>query len=192
MMSLWCASEKKKKKKGICVTSWLHVTHGAAASAVDAGWRILTPVPQSPAQTPLSLFWMVHFFFSFFFFSSTAKPAIFCSFSMPSLAACLNHTHSYTSSTLKYALSEVLCAVLTAANAQGFMLYFSGEEIPPISRLWGLLFSLRLKSAFMICLLLRKHIQRVVFEVHFCCNSGVMWAFAASTLVIKFWFISKV
>lgn len=29
-------------------------------------------------------------------------------------------------------LSEVLCAVLTAVNAQGFMLYFGGEEIPLI------------------------------------------------------------
>lgn len=27
---------------------------------------------------------------------------------------------------------EVLCAVLTAVNAQGFMLHFGGEEIPPI------------------------------------------------------------
>lgn len=89
--------------------------------------------------------------------------------------------------------SEVLCAVLTAVNAQGFMLYFGGEEIPPIQVCEVFFFSVWSQLSWSSrCL--KTHLKSC-FEVHFCRFKqfyfGVECLFFAFILVLKLRFLNK-
>lgn len=62
--------------------------------------------------------------------------------------------------------SEVLCVVLATVNAQGFMLYFGGEEIPPSQVCEVFFFSLS-EHRFHDQPIAEKHIQRAVLKCIF-------------------------
>ena len=99
----------------ISVTSWLHGAHTALQPRL---WTLADEAsvarPAAPLTQTLPRLYRVYsgrscsVWYTFFFpprpTSSAAKPAIFCSFSMPSLLpARLNHTRPNASSRLKYA-----------------------------------------------------------------------------------------
>lgn len=106
-----------------------------------------------PYQTLQSLFWMeLMCAVQPFSMSCTAKPAIFCSFfNAISTTPVLQPAAVWS--------MPLWSAVCSAHHSQDFRLYFSEKEIPSIHAC-EVFFFLCLKLAFMICLLLDKHIQR--------------------------------
>lgn len=158
----------------IFVTSWLHGTQGAAAVAVDAGWRSLCgssrrSCDSNPAQTLQSLFWKVLIFEVHFFLHIQNPAQLNWLFSVLFQChhCCLPQPHPpLHPQQTKVCPSEVLCAVLTAVNAQGFMLYFGGEEIPCIQVCEVFFFSIWSQLSWSShCL---KTYPTSCFEVHFC------------------------
>ena len=97
-------------------------------------WLVPPPSDSNPAQTLQSLFWkvlvcVVHLYT---FLSTPAQLSQLFSVLFQSHRGCLPQPHpSLHQQQTKVCPSEVLCAVLTTVNAQGFMLYFGGEDIPP-------------------------------------------------------------
>lgn len=127
-----------------------------------------------------------------FFFSSTAKPAIFCSFSMPSLLPA--STTPTLTPAAHWSMPSLKCCVQSSPQ---LMLRVScctlvERKYPPF-HVCEVFFFLSARSQLLWSAYCSHPTHpKSCFEVHFCYNSGVMWVFVALILVIKFWFISKV
>lgn len=146
--------------------------------AVDTGWRSLWLVPSllclKPALTILSLFWTLLFGVGLFFLlvqrPAQLSPLFFVLTSVAFSAACLNHTRPYTSSSLKYA--PLKCCVQSSPQ---LVLRISCctlvERKYPLFKPVRSSFFLCLKSAFLICLLLKNHFQRAVLK----CVFVIIW-----------------
>lgn len=119
------------------------------------------------------------------------SPLFFVLTSVAFSAACLNHTRPYTSSSLKYA--RLKCCVQSSPQ---LVLRIScctlAERKYPLLKPVRSSFFLCLKSAFLICLLLKNHFQRAVLK----CVFVIIWEscafFPALILVIKLRFLNKV
>ena len=153
---------KKKKEKA---SVWLpdYMLHMALQPLL---WTLADESSLLCLRTLPRLHW-VYSGWCTFFFSSTAKPAIFCSFSMPSLLPA--STTPTLTPAAHWSMPSLKCCVQSSPQ---LMLRVScctlvERKYPPFHVCEVFFFSLRLKSAFMICLLLRKHIQRAVLKCTF-------------------------